>query len=109
VTSPEVTYNSTTTSVTAHFDSEGNRVYPCRCGAVHGGLYGAYDYDHHNCFHDAGLVSLNELYPDEFGEEPHLICCSCGKSFSMAKLGGDGNKELRATQRATPPKEGAGS
>ena len=46
----------------------------CRCGKVHTGPYGIYDYGHHNCFHDERLsvIGQNPLY---------LICPMCGKTW----------------------------
>ena len=60
-------------TVTLYFDSAGRPIYPCRCGEVHDGDYGAYDFYHHECFHtEFPLVEL----------APHYLCClSCGQSF----------------------------
>lgn len=53
---------------------DGERVYPCRCGETHRGDYGATDWGHHNCFHDAPLWPID-------GDPGHFICASCGYSM----------------------------
>jgi predicted RNA-binding Zn-ribbon protein involved in translation (DUF1610 family) len=58
-------------------DEHGDRIYPCRCGETHRGPYAAYDYGHHNCLHDDGLIRLMEDAPD------YLICPACGKTFCV--------------------------
>jgi len=57
-----------------HFDTEGNEIFPCRCGETHKGDYGLYDFMHHNCFHDAPLWSMKD-------DPGHFVCGACGKSF----------------------------
>ena len=55
---------------------DGKQVYPCRCGETHRGDYGAYDYYHHNCFHEGrlwgSLVEENVI---------QAICPDCGMSW----------------------------
>lgn len=61
-------------SVTTIYVENGEQVYPCRCGVTHRGPYAAYDYGHHECFHDTPLIRM--------GAEPdHLMCPSCGQTF----------------------------
>jgi hypothetical protein len=61
---------------TIHIDANGDRVYPCRCGETHRGDYAAYDYAHHNCFHNE---PLHEIDPENV--PGYLMCPSCGKTF----------------------------
>ena len=61
---------------TIHIE-RGEQVYPCRCGETHRGPYAAYDYGHHNCFHEDGLIRLMDEYPND------LMCPSCGKTFRV--------------------------
>ncbi len=65
---------------TRYFENE-QEVFPCRCGETHRGDYAAYDYGHHNCFHDAGLLPMDPLR----GVEPQVICVECGKVFGIVK------------------------
>ena len=60
---------------TIHIGADGEREYPCRCGQTHRGMYAAYDWGHHNCFHDSPLFALGDDDPG------HFICGGCGKSF----------------------------
>lgn len=53
---------------------DGERVYPCRCGQTHRGSHAAYDYAHHNCFHEAPLWPVEE-------DDGHFLCSACGMSF----------------------------
>lgn len=62
-------------SLTIH--QEGNeRVYPCRCGAIHQGEYGAHDWAHHNCLHEDLLVGLGTCK-----DSMQVVCPLCGESW----------------------------
>ena len=61
---------------TIHINSDGKRVYPCRCGQTHSGDYGVYDWGHHNCFHNS---PLHEIDPENV--PGYLMCPACGKTF----------------------------
>jgi len=63
-----------TDSFTYHHDG-GGRIYPCRCGEVHGGEYGFYDWVHHECDH--GTVWKH----DEM--EGVGYCVDCGKTIKL--------------------------
>jgi len=56
-----------------YFDVAGYRVYPCRCGVTHSGIFAAEDYAHHNCLHDTVLLVATE----------QAICQDCGASFKV--------------------------
>ena len=58
---------------TIHLEN-GERVYPCRCGVTHRGPYAAFDYGHHNCFHDKPLLVLPDIDP---------MCPDCGETFLL--------------------------
>lgn len=57
--------------------------FPCRCGEIHKGDYGIYDFGHHMCFHDVGLCWL--LGPQECPDpkEWSLMCPICGMVFDI--------------------------
>lgn len=67
------------TNYTVHIE-QGEQVYPCRCGETHRGPYAAYDYGHHNCFHEDGLIRLMDDAPN------YLMCPSCGRTFRVRGL-----------------------
>lgn len=69
---------SSSASSVAHFEN-GEQVFPCRCGVTHRGEYAAYDYGHHNCFHDAPLLFIESADPNE-GD---AMCPQCGKTWPM--------------------------
>lgn len=71
---------------------QAERVFPCRCGATHRGDYAAYDFAHHECFHDSVLSRL---------DEESATCPDCGKVFEL-------EAEVMKTRRkfpVTPEKE----
>lgn len=68
--------NASNSNMVAHFEN-GEQAYPCRCGETHRGEYAAYDYGHHNCFHDAILLFVESDDPDE-GD---VMCPLCGKTW----------------------------
>ena len=70
--------NASSTTETIHI-AGGERIYPCRCGQIHRGTYGATDWNHHNCFHEQPLISMHALDPEM--DEKHYICPTCGKDF----------------------------
>lgn len=70
---------SKTTKETRYFE-DGEQVFPCRCGKTHRGDYAAYDYGHHNCFHDAPLREMDKGHP-ELG----FLCPECGESFAVER------------------------
>lgn len=57
--------------------------YPCRCGETHTGDYAAYDYGHHNCFHDAQLIFIVGPAYDSNWRTWSFMCPDCGKVFSF--------------------------
>lgn len=57
----------------------GERVFPCRCGETHRGEYAAYDYGHHNCFHDATLLFVESDDPSE----RDVLCPQCGMHWAV--------------------------
>jgi hypothetical protein len=69
---------STTKTINIKFDEFGNSeiLYPCRCGEIHHGEYGAEDFAHHNCLHRCDLM----ISPLE-GACFQIICPICGASF----------------------------
>jgi len=50
------------------------QIYPCHCGMTHRGDYALYDYAHHNCMHDKGIILL---------ESDQGVCGECGKAFRI--------------------------
>ena len=69
---PDCLKITTTTSHTIHLYAEGNEIFPCRCGETHKGPYAAYDYGHHECFHESHLVQLDPYY---------VLCQECGNTW----------------------------
>lgn len=59
-------------------DSRG--IYPCRCGEVHRGDYAAYDYYHHNCFHNEPLIEMLRFR--------QVMCPLCGEVFDLEEVKG---------------------
>jgi hypothetical protein len=60
-------------------------------------------------------LTSDETWMRIMGDSQQQICIGCfyeranpSECYLTVALGGDGNRELRATQRATPPEEGAG-
>lgn len=78
-----MTVERSTSAPTIHIDN-GAQVYPCRCGQTHRGPYGAYDYGHHNCLHDAPLI-VDDVVPEQ------AVCIACGKTFVIQKAGAGGS------------------
>ncbi len=70
-----ITYSNSNSTV--QYMDGNEQVWPCRCGQVHRGDYGQYDYGHHECFHDSGLVHLDDNDPN------YLACPDCGKTFHI--------------------------
>ena len=63
-------------SPTIYLNSDGRRIYPCRCGEVHQGDYAAEDYNHHNCLHET------DLWGEPIDEHTlQAICPECGMSW----------------------------
>ena len=58
-----------------HVNGKTEMTYPCRCGQTHRGEYAAEDYAHHNCFHQAPLVRIEET-----GD---VVCPQCGNSWRV--------------------------
>jgi hypothetical protein len=59
-----------------HYFEGGEEVYPCRCGETHRGDYAAYDYAHHNCFHDEFMML-------ELETPQQIVCLYCGKVAAL--------------------------
>ena len=66
---------NTGANVTTICMENGEHIYPCRCGTIHHGDYGLYDYGHHNCLHEANLIGLAA------GHHIQAICPICGMSW----------------------------
>ena len=64
------------TSAFTHYFEDGEEIYPCRCGLVHRGDYAAYDFGHHNCFHETDLI----VEQNSDGKY-QVICPDCGMSW----------------------------
>ena len=56
----------------------GERVYPCRCGAIHRGDYAEEDYNHHNCLHDGDMWGIGKY---------QVVCSQCGASWRVVPSG----------------------
>ena len=57
---------------------DGSRVFPCRCGITHSGVYAEEDWRHHNCLH-AG--PLDVIDPGQG------TCMDCGATWVLRTQG----------------------
>ena len=60
------------------YAEDGSRVFPCRCGVTHSGLYAEEDWNHHNCLHAGPLDAIG---PGQ------VTCMDCGATWVLRAQG----------------------
>ena len=64
----------TQSSNDTYFFEDNERVFPCRCGETHRGDYAQEENVEHECFHDCGLLKVDEHF---------AMCNRCGAGFVL--------------------------
>ena len=75
---------ATGSGVSAAVYENGVRVFPCRCGRTHAGMYAAEEFAHHNCFHASPLSWLVGPADTPKQVDWALVCPDCGEVFEIA-------------------------